>query len=136
MKFKIILAVIAILFLVGATIAYMQYNKPHRDAADEKPVAELTAYQLFAAFGNNEPETMALYGNKIIQVSGVIMETTTLPDGTVQAVLDVNDPIFGVKATFQSPGPENLVAGKDIILKGICSGFNSDVELTGCVIVQ
>jgi len=136
MKVKIILAVITILVLVGATIAYMQYNKPHRDAAAEKPVAELTAYQLFAAFGNNETEAMALFGNKIVQVSGIIMETSTLPDGTVQAVLDVNDPIFGVKATFQNPGPENLVAGTDITLKGICSGFNSDVELTGCVIVQ
>jgi len=136
MKIKIILAVIAILVIAGGTIAYLQYNKPHRDAADEKPAAELTAYQLFASFSNNEAETMALYGNKIVQVSGIIMEASTLPDGSVQVVLDVNDPIFGVKATFQTPGPENLVAGTDITIKGICSGFNSDVELTGCVIVQ
>jgi hypothetical protein len=136
MKAKTIILILLALGLGGATIAYLQYNKPHRDAATEKPAHEVTAHQLFAAFSNNEAEAMAEFGNKIIQVTGEIMEVTTLPDETKQVVFNVDDPIFGVKANFQKSTTTNFEEGKTITIKGICSGFNADVEMTGCVVVQ
>ena len=136
MKAKTIILIILALGLGGVTIAYLQYNKPHRDAATEKPTHELTAQQLFAAFINNEAEAMVEFGNKTIQVTGEIMEVTTLPDGSFQVVFNVDDPIFGVKANFQKSTTANFEEGKTITIKGICSGFNADVEMTGCVVVQ
>lgn len=136
MKAKTIILIILALGLGGATIAYLQYNKPHRDAATEKPAHDLTAHQLFAAFSNNEAEAMVEFGNKTIQVTGEIMEVTTLPDESMQVVFNVDDPIFGVKANFQKSTATNFEVGKTITIKGICSGFNADVEITGCVVVQ
>jgi len=136
MKAKTIILILLALGLGGATIAYLQYNKPHRDAAKEKAAHEVTAHQLFAAFSNNEAEAMAEFGNKTIQVTGEIMEVTTLPDETIQVVFNVDDPIFGVKANFQKSTTATFEEGKTITIKGICSGFNADVEMTGCVVVQ
>lgn len=136
MKAKILIPGFLLLALVAAAIAYYQYNKPHRDAAEEKPAFEITAADLFNEFSANEMAASDKYRDKVVLISGVVMDKSILPDSTVQVVLEVNDPIFGVKCSFQAPGPALTDIGNAIILKGICSGFNADVELNRCVLVK
>lgn len=134
-KLKIILFVLLVMGLVGATIAWFQYNKPHRDAASEEATHTIGAAELFAAFDNNEADAMVSYGNQLIEVSGIVGEVIESDENTI-ILLESEHPLFGVKCMFLEHPNQSVTAGQSAIIKGFCSGLNGDVEITRCALVK
>lgn len=134
-KLKIIVFVLIVLGLVGGTVAWFQYNKPHRDAASEEAAHTLDAAELFAAFENDESGAMTEYGNKLIEVSGTVGEVIKSDENTI-VLLESEHPLFGVKCLFLEHPNQSVSAGQTAIIKGFCSGLNGDVEITRCALIK
>lgn len=132
---KIIIFILIVLGLVGGTIAWFQYNKPHRDAASEEAAHTIDAAKLFTAFESDESGAMSQYGNKLIEVSGNIGEVIESDEITI-VLLESEHPLFGVKCMFLEHPNQPVKAGQSAIIKGFCSGLNGDVEITRCALIE
>lgn len=136
-KFKIIVFILLVLGLVGGTVAWFQYNKPHRDATSEKVAYTLSATELFEAFDLDEVQAREKYSNKLLEVSGIVAEYILGDEsGGGIILLESNDMLFGVKCMLAEIPEKTPATGKAIIVKGFCSGLNGDVEMTRCAIIK
>ncbi|MBI1288927.1 MAG: hypothetical protein GC178_15270 [Flavobacteriales bacterium] len=127
---------ILILILAGALVAgvavYFVYNKPHRDVANEKPAFTVTADQLFDEYEADENAANAKYLDATIEVTGTVIETGTNDAGQPFAVLEAsNAMIGGIHSTFKTTfSSEDLQEGKEVCVKGRCTGKLMDVVIT------
>lgn len=126
--------VIAVLIVVAAGIAYRMYNKPHRDPASETAL-EISATELFRAYENDEAAANTLYLDKVLAVGGKVAEITTNHDGMPVIILETESPMFGVSCTMENP-KMTLQAGDVVTIKGICTGYLSDVVLIKGTLVE
>lgn len=134
-----ILAIVAVLLIIGAAVGYYMWNKPHRTAEDEKPVATLTADELFNQFNTDATGSNAKYLDKVIQVSGVVNSVKTTEANETKIALQTPDEMGIAEISVILKAGEKADQIKDgttVVLKGICSGFNTDVELRQAVIIQ
>lgn len=136
MKTKRVIIVVLIIAAVAAVVGYSYYNKPHRDAGKEAAAYTIDAIDLFNAFIADESGANEKYVNLVIEVSGTVIDSKNTEDGTATLMLEAGDPIFGVKCKMTHPLESNDMRGEQVKVKGICSGFNMDVELMRCVIVN
>ncbi|MBC8109697.1 MAG: hypothetical protein H7Y04_01410 [Verrucomicrobia bacterium] len=132
MKKKTIFAIIVILVGAGVAVGLWQYNRPHRQIASEIPSFSLSATELVANFNHDENGANKLYLDKVLSVSGIILEvlgdeqptTLLLGDDTKSAV---------VSCTLDSTQSiSGLTVGKAIKLKGRCTGMLMEVVLVDC----
>jgi hypothetical protein len=115
-----------------ATKWYLR-SKPKRDVTKETAVT-ITAQTLWDAYNTNEVAADSLYGNKAVQVSGVVKKISQNQDGNTVVLLETGDPIFGVNCTFKET-PNNISEGSTISFKGICTGFLSSVTIKDGVLI-
>jgi len=130
---KLILAVILIAAIIGGTVAYRTYHKPHRDIASEDAAFSLTADALFDAFEADETTANALYLDKVVEVTGEVAEVTENSAG--QAVITItaeNAMLGGVIATMEEAGTVNISEGETVTVKCRCTGHLMDVILINC----
>ena len=66
--------IIALVIIGIGTFAYMQYNKPHRNIAEETAAFKLTANELYDTFSENEMEANKKYLDQTIEVKGRIVD--------------------------------------------------------------
>ena len=123
-----------IVVLVISAFGWYFFNKPHRNVSFEKAVT-IGADSLFNVFLTNENKANALYLDKAIVVSGTISEVTKNQQGQPVVVLKTADPIYGVACTMKS-NEYSFKPGSFISLKGICSGYTTDVVLRDCIIEE
>ncbi|MDZ4822640.1 MAG: hypothetical protein SH856_04210 [Flavobacteriales bacterium] len=128
---KKIIWILLALAIVGGAIGYYLWNKPHREAAGEKAVATLTADELLSQYEADETASNTKYIDKVVEVSGKVSVAETDAAGNAVVQLETSSPMGVVHCTY-SPGEKSSAAGTEITLKGICSGFLSDVQLTKC----
>ncbi len=126
--------IFALLFVFVAIFFAFWYvlNKPHR-SVDQEVSIPVTASEIFSAYNTNEATANNLYLDKVIAVSGEINEIRTNQDGNPAILLKSDDPLFGVSCTMKE-SVNNLKTGVKVTIKGICSGFTSDVVLRDCII--
>ncbi len=136
MKAKPVIIVVLIIAAIAAIVGYKYYNKPHRDAGKEEAAYTLEAMDLFNAFVDDESGASEKYVNLVLEVSGTVIDSKNTEDGTSTLMLEAGDPVFGVKCNLTHPLESNDMRGEQVKVKGICSGFNMDVELMRCVIVK
>lgn len=131
---KIFFIVVLAFVLTGLLYAYYVWNKPARDVSSEKGI-QITAVAIFDSFTNNEQSANERFLNKAIEVTGTVNDVKKNQAGETVVYLQSSDPVFGVNCTFkEDPGVINK--GSTITFKGICTGFLSDVVLTGGIIVK
>ena len=137
MKKKIIISLL-VLVLIGVIYALYQYNKPHKNIAKEKPVAQSKADELFNQFSADESLANKNYLGKIVQVSGLVYSLERTEKNDVNVLLLNEGEMFGVTCNFsQGLLQENEIKkGELITLKGECAGMLSDVVLIRCVIIE
>ena len=133
---KIILSlfIIGILLAVGIyyyVFVYAVHNK--RQVSDQVAIL-ITADSLTANFTSNETLANATYLNKVIQVSGVVIETGVNQEGKTTVTLGTEGAFSNVFVTFKNK--ELLKKGDIIIVKGFCNGFLSDVVLVDGIVVK
>ncbi|MCW5923275.1 MAG: hypothetical protein KIS77_13095 [Saprospiraceae bacterium] len=123
---------------LGAAIGYYLWNKPHADMQSAKTDLVVEAAALFGEFDTDESAADAKYLNKTIAVSGKVKESTKAEDGAAKVILDTGGD-FGVLCELDplSQHPRtDFPIGETVTFKGICTGFNFDVQLTRCVEVK
>lgn len=128
---------LALACFAGA-IGYYLWNKPHQNMQTAKADMAIDAAALFGEFTADEAAATAKYLDKTVAVSGKVKETTKMDDGTVKVNLDTGSD-FGVLCELDplSKHPRtDFIAGETATFKGICTGFNFDVQLTRCVEVK
>jgi hypothetical protein len=118
------------LVVILAGVLLFLYNKPSRNVAGEKGIP-VTATELYQKFTSNEMQANQVYLNKVLQVSGQVLEVKNTQNAGKVVILNTGDPMFGVACTLDNALMEKAVEpGEKIIVKGVCTGYLSDVVLT------
>ncbi len=125
-KLLIILAALSIPLII-----YFIWNRPHRDIKNEETSIRITADSLFAAYSANEQSANKLYLDKAVEVKGKVAEVKTNSENKTVIILQTADPMFGVNCTMEQAGT-SVKSGDEVEIKGICTGFLSDVVLNRC----
>ena len=129
---KKLFPILLVLILAALGGLWYVFNKPHRSVTTESTIP-VTASEIFAAYSADETKANALYLDKALSVTGDLAEVKKNQEGKTVLVLKTDDPIFGVTCTL-SEDAADLQTGKSIKVKGICSGFTSDVVLRDCIV--
>ncbi len=130
---KISLAII-IVGIVASVVIYKLYNKPHRDPKNEESIP-VSAIDLFRSFEEDETKANALYLDKVLEITGNITEISANQNLTPIIVLETENTFFGVRCTMADKEIKVHV-GETILVKGICTGYLSDVIITDASIMK
>jgi uncharacterized protein with NRDE domain len=130
---KVIVGVIIIATL-GIGYGVYLWNKPHRDVTQEDAIT-VSAAQLVADFTTDEAKANAKYLNKTLEVQGVISNIATNQAGGTIVNIDGNNIMSAVYITLRANEIPPAI-GTTVRIKGICTGFLSDVILVDAVIVK
>ena len=138
MKMKYVLLAVVLLVFAAGSIAFWQYQKPARNLTRETADLTISASELLQKFTGNEAEANKLYLDKIIQVKGVLKAVSRGADGSLSLSLEAGSEMSGITCEVPAANiPEglNLQTGREITIKGQCTGFLMDVVLVKCVIL-
>lgn len=127
----IFLSILTIL-ITGSFVGYRMYTKPHRNVEHTKSLA-VDAIKLVTAYEANEPDANGLYLDKVLEVEGEITEIVKNQKGEIVIVLKGTD-MGTVRCTVEGTHPSGIVTGEKIVLKGICTGYLTDVILVRCIL--
>lgn len=122
-----------------AGYGYKEYNRKPADVAGITPAVKLSADEIVNQYDSDEAKANRLYLGKTIQVSGTITEIINQQDTLVNVLMGDASSMHKVSCLLE---PEYIGAikeynvGRQIIIKGICTGYLMDVELNRCVIVK
>ena len=139
LKIFLILALVG--GIVGGSVVYYVFNKPHRDVEGEAPTFTMAAEDFYNDYNADEEAGNTKYLNQVIQVNGAIADITK--DG-VEMTIILNNDMEGVSCALDSAAVvnnhdmlENLEIGDDITLKGKCDGFDMimGIVLTKCFVI-
>jgi predicted extracellular nuclease len=132
---KILLLVLA-LGIVGAGIGYYMYNKPVASLERKKADVEVTADQLIMAYETDEKAADAAYLGKVVQVKGKV-SAVAQEDGTTKIQLETSNPISLIICEMEESNTITEVkSGDEVTIKGMCSGYLSDVILVQSTLVK
>jgi tRNA_anti-like len=135
LKKKILKWVLLSIIVIGTTggiVAYKMWNKPHRNVEEAKAI-KVTATQLAVAYESNEPEANSDYLDKVIEVTGEINEISKNQKGETVITLKGTD-MGGVICTLESAMPATTKTGATVVVRGICTGYLTDVVLVRCIV--
>ncbi|WP_276370519.1 hypothetical protein [Chryseolinea sp. H1M3-3] len=121
--------IILIISIAGVIIVgYRLYNKEHRSVEKEQSI-RIDAVQLFKSFETDEVTANLKYLDKVVEVSGEVSEVMTNQMGASVLLLETDNPLYGVSCTMAN-GKANVRRGMQVSIKGICTGYLSDVVIT------
>ena len=137
MKKKILLISSLLIILAVIGVWFFVFFKPthfKRNVADEKGIS-ITAPALVKAYQENETAANTLYLDKSLEIKGEIVETKPDQSGKTTLTLKSDDAFAGVLITLKTTDT-NIKAGEIVTVKGICTGFLSDVVLKEAIIIK
>lgn len=116
--------------MLAGVLLYL-YNKPPRNVAGETGIP-VTATELYQKFTSNEMQANQAYLNKVLQVSGQVLEIKHTHHAGKVVVLNTGDPMFGVACTLDNLQTleKAVKPGARIVVKGVCTGYLTNVVLT------
>ncbi len=133
---KKILITLIVLAIIGASYGYYMYNKPVESLEDKEADVTISADQLIADYEADEKTANEKYLGKVVVVSGKITDITN-EEGKKKVNLETSNPISVVICEMEeNKKTNNLKAGDMIKVKGMCSGYLSDVILVQSVVVN
>ena len=135
---KIVIVIGLVAAAIGGFVAYKMWNKPHADASEMEGI-KVTAIELYKAFETNEQQANATYVGKVLEISGAVAEIENT-DSISRVIFSVPDATFGsVRVSMDKrhlDDVKSLTPAQNIVVKGFCSGFLSDVEIKDGVVVK
>lgn len=137
MKKKIILAALLAAVIGAIGVWYFIFYKPthfKRDVADEQAIS-ITAVQIVQDFTANEDSANKVYLNKAIAITGEVIEAKKNQDGKPTVTLKSNDSFSNIYCTLKDDAGQ-IQGGTTITVKGICTGFLSDVVIIDAIILK
>lgn len=124
-----ILVVLALLISSAVILFYYKWNEPHQTIADAAGI-KIDAADLFREFSETEKQAAEKYNGKVLEINGVINALSTNQEGKTIVQLQTDDLMFGINCTMEKDA--NFKEGEAVTLKGICSGFTTDVIIIRC----
>lgn len=125
-KFLIPLLIIGI---IAAGIGYYMYNKPVESLEKKKADVSVTASQIIADYEADEKAANEKYLGKVVEVSGKV-STITDDGGKAKILLETDNPMALVICELEDGKDAGQIqAGDQAKVKGLCSGYLSDVVL-------
>lgn len=125
---KKILPIVLGLAFIGGAVAFYFYNKPVASLEHKKPDVVITAPDILTAYETDEDAANADYLGKVVQVSGAVTMVTD-EGGKIKVYLDTGSPMSAVICELADPEMPDLDPGEQVAVKGLCSGYLSDVIL-------
>lgn len=131
---KIIFGAIALVLVVATSGWYyvFEYSKTHHRNVENEDAVVVTASQIVKDFQSNEKSADAKYLNKAIQIKGVVERKEKDQAGNTTLTLKSGDQFANIFCTLKSGAP--AVEDSVVVVKGVCTGFLSDVVLNDAVI--
>lgn len=127
---KIILIVLLLALLGGGYYAYTEFNRGLEAAG--KAEYSLSCSDLFSEFEADEKAANTKYLDKVIEIEGTISDISANKEGKTTLSLE-GGMLFGVTCElFETEKASNYKKGQKVKLKGICTGYLSDVVLVRC----
>jgi len=134
---KIALFFVSFIALAGILAALYMFNLKHTDMAKAKPDYVISATQLQKEFEDNETAASTRYTNKIIEVTGNIASIKPADNNVITINLVTGSDFSSVICTFSAiADPSKLQPGREITLRGECSGYLMDVLLNNCAVIK
>ena len=135
---KKIIKYILILVLVGVLggwflVFYLPKTDFYKNITAKK-AAPTTAIQIVNDFTVNEETAFAKYSGKQIQVTGTVVDSQ-IENGKSAIYLKSNDATTHVYFLLKE-NVGTIVVGKEMVLKGMCTGFLGDVQFNEGEIIK
>ncbi len=121
-----------VLMIAGGLVSYKMWTKPHRNVEAAKAIT-VAATELTTAYENNEPDANSKYLDKVLEVTGEINEISKNQKGETVITFKGTD-MGGVISTLEGVVPAEIKTGASATVKGICTGYLTDVVLVRCVV--
>lgn len=129
-KIKIIVLLIFSIALLGSAYAwFFVWNKPQQNVKSATAIP-VQATTLFSEYSTNEKNANARYIDKIVEVSGTVSSISKNSEGKTVVLLKTDDLMFGVNCTMEEV--VKIKEGETVSLKGICTGYLTDVVVIRC----
>lgn len=120
----------ALLCLLLGTWSFYLYRKPRRTAANARAEQLIAAKELYLSFEKNEQKANQLYNNKVLEVSGTVLQVQQTGQSFSILLFGGNKEGAGVNCSIAAGYKGKMpVAGQTVKIKGICTGFLMDVNL-------
>lgn len=135
MKKRMLIVFILFAVLIGSALLliYSKWNKAP-GSIEKADAVQLNAVGLFREFSENEQQATEAYNGKVIETTGIVGSTVTNQEGKIIVQLQTNDPLFGINCTMEKdPGVKQ---GETVTIKGVCSGYTTDVILIRCYLIK
>lgn len=136
-KYILVATLVAVAF--AGIYAYKEYNRKAADVTNITAQETINASDILTAFTNDEAAATKKFAGKTIQITGTVSEIINQQDTMLNIFLGSETDINKVSCLMDMRRKEdlkNIVQGKKIAIKGICTGFLADVEMNRCVIVN
>ena len=135
MKKRSLIVFILLAVLIGTTIffIYAKWNKAPQSIENAESI-KINAAHLFREFAEDEQQATQLYNGKVLEITGIVSSIATNQEGKTIVQLQTNDPLFGINCTMEKE--EMIKEGEAVTIKGICSGFTTDVILIRCYLIK
>ena len=130
--------------VVGGWYGYTEYNRKPASMATATPDASVKANELIGAFEKDEPGSNKLYLDKVVEVEGILKESSADESGFYTLSLGDDASMSSVRCSVDSiytKDAASISKGQTVRIKGVCSGFTadellgSDVTLVRCAVV-
>ena len=133
---KKILILLVILAIIGGGYGYYMYNKKVESLEHKKADISVSADQIIKDYEADEKTANEKYLGKIVEVSGRVTEITN-EEGKEKVSLESSSPISSVICEVEEGMSTGEVkAGDNVKMKGLCSGYLSDVILVQSSVVK
>ena len=132
---KKILSILILAAIIFGSIAYYFYQKSPTSTNALKADYQLTANDLFTEFERDETAANTKYLDKIIEVTGIVKESSSGASNILKVTLDGGGIAFGVICQMENASKitKDFKEGDLVTFKGICTGMLMDVVLVRCV---
>lgn len=136
MKKKFLIIAILVIVLIAICWGWKLFHQGRTSMSSIKPVAKISAVDLYNAFENNENSANHLYLGKAIIVSGKVLSLRK-SDNQAELVLNAgNDKMGGINCSLKAKDLLSVKIGDSLNVQGLCTGFLMDVNLVDAIVVS
>jgi len=135
---KVILPLLIIALVAAGAVYYYVFVysvQNHRNINDEQAIS-IIADSLAQQFTNDEAVANTIYLNKVIDVKGVVIDTASNQLGIPTLTIGNVNNLSNVFITLSERPKLPIKLNDTLRVKGICSGFLSDVVINDATIIE
>jgi hypothetical protein len=138
-----------IILLVAAGVgwyAYKEYTRPNKDFLYAKPDYILSASSLINEYESNDSSANKKYNGQIVEIDGLVKKVEKDEKGFYTLILGDSSSLSSVRCSMDTTHQQDaaiLAPGSSAVVRGACTGFNSDemglgsdVILNRCAIID